>query len=127
MTAFLDIGKDMDKVTGNEKIFYEDPNSPKECHVSKETDLEYAETERKEMLKCQAKEEKFILGDIEQILLQNNSNDETNQLDVSIIRSGYVRNTVIAVDVGVQFDSAVVCPRICKVCDSTNKIKSESS
>ena len=91
MTAFLDIGKDMDKVTGNEKIFYEDPNSPKECHISEETDLEYAEareleeTEWKEMLECQAKEEQFILGDTEQILLQNTSTDETNQLDMFAI------------------------------------------
>ena len=81
----------MNQVTGNEKIFYEDPNNPKECHISEEIDLEYAEareleeTEQKEMLECQAKEEQFILGGIKQILLQNNSIDETNQLNMFAI------------------------------------------
>ena len=35
------------------------------------------------MLECQAKEEKFILGDTEETFLQNNSFREMNQLDVS--------------------------------------------
>ena len=128
--SLLDIGKDMDKVIGNEKIFYEDQNGPRKCCISEEIDLEYEEakeleeTERKEMLERQAKEEQFMLGDTEETLLQNNSFDEANQLDVSLNCSGYVRNTVIAVDVGLQFDSAVVPPRICKVRDCTNKIKS---
>ena len=76
------------------------------------------------MLGRQAKEEQFILRDTEGTLLQNNSFDKTNQLDVSLNRSGYVCNTVIAVDVGLQFDSAVVRPRIRKVRNCTNKIKS---
>ena len=75
------------------------------------------------MLECQAREEQFILGDTEETFLQNNSFHEMNQLDVSFNRSGYVCNTVIAVDVDLQFDSAVVCPRIHKVCNCTNKIK----
>ena len=112
--SLLDIGKDMNKEIGNEKIFYEDQNSPRKCCISDEIDLEYAEakelekTERKEMFERQAKEEQFILlillGDTEETFPQNNSFDETNQLDVSLGRSGYVRNTVIAVDVGLQFD-----------------------
>ena len=76
------------------------------------------------MLERQAKEEQFILGDTEETLLQNNSFDETNQLDVSLNHSGFVCDTVIAVDVGLQFDSAVVRPRIHKVCDCTKRIKS---
>ena len=47
-SLFLDIGKDMDKVTVNEKIFYEDQNSPRECHISEEIDLEYAEAKELE-------------------------------------------------------------------------------
>ena len=39
-------------------------------------------------------------------------------------RTTYVRNTAVAVDVGVQFDSAVVRQRIRKVRDCANKIKS---
>ena len=60
----------MDKVTGNEEIFYEDQNNPGECRISEEIDLEYAEakeleeTAQKEMLECEAKEEQFILGDM---------------------------------------------------------------
>lgn len=49
------------------------------------------------MLECQAREEQFILGNTEDILLQNNSLDETYQLDVRLNCSGYVCNTVIAV------------------------------
>ena len=128
--SLLDIGKDMDKVIGNEKIFYEDQNGRRKCRISEEIDLEYAEakelqeTERNEILECQTKEKQFILGDTEETLFQNNSLDETNQLDVSLNRSGYVRNTVIAVDAGLQFDSAVVRPRIRKVRECTDKIKS---
>ena len=89
--SLLDIGKNMDKVTCNEKIFYEDQNGLRKCRISEEIDLEYAEakeleeTEPKEMLGRQAKEEQFILGDTEETLLQNNSFDKTNQLDVSLI------------------------------------------
>ena len=77
--GLLDVGKDMEKVTGNGKIFYKDQKGPKECRISEEIDLEYAEakeleeTERKEMLERQTKEDQFILGDTEKILLQNNS------------------------------------------------------
>ena len=34
--SLLDIGKDMDKVTGNEKIFFEDQNGPRDCCISEE-------------------------------------------------------------------------------------------
>ena len=77
--GLLDVGKDMEKVTGNGKIFYKDQNGPKECRISEEINLEYAEakeleeTERKEMLERQTKEDQFILGDTEKFLLQNNS------------------------------------------------------
>ena len=65
-----------------------------ECHISLEIDLEYVESKKLE---------------------------ETNQLDMSLNCSGYVRNTVFAVDVGLQFDSI---PRIHKICDCINEIKS---
>ena len=130
--SLLVIGKDMNKVTGNQTIFYKDHKVPREYHTSEEIDLKYAEakgleeTAQKEMLEHEAKEEQFILGDmtVEEILLQNNSFDEMIQLDVTLNRSGNVRNTVIAVDVGLQFDSAVVHPRTCKICDYINEIKS---
>ena len=124
--SLLVIGKDMDKVTGNEKIFYEDQNGPTKSRISEEIDLEYAEAkelEETEMLEYQAKEEQFILGDTEETLWQNNSFDEMNQLNVSLNRSGYVRNTVIAVDAGLQSDSAVVRSGIRKVRNCTNKMK----
>ena len=66
--SLLGIEKDMDKVTGNEKIFYEDQKGPRACCYSEEIDLEYAEakeleeTAQKDMLKHEAKEEQFILG-----------------------------------------------------------------
>ena len=43
---------------------------------------------------------------------------------MSLNHCGYVCNTVIPVDVGLQFDSAVVCPRIHEVCDCIDGIKS---
>ena len=61
---------------------------------------------------------------MEEILLRNNLFDETNQLNVSLNHSGYVRNTVSALDIGLQFDSVVVCPKIHKNCDCINEIKS---
>ena len=33
--GLVDIGKDMNKVTCNEKIFYEDQKGPRECHISR--------------------------------------------------------------------------------------------
>ena len=44
IASLVDIGKDMGKVTGKEKIFYEDQKSPRECHISEEIDLEYPES-----------------------------------------------------------------------------------
>ena len=57
------------------------------------------------MLECETKEEQFVLGDMttDEILLQNNSFDVTNQLEVSLNHAGYIRNTFIAVDVGLLF------------------------
>ena len=77
------------------------------------------------MPEYEAKEEQCLLGHttIKQILLQNNLFDETNQLDASLNHSGYVANTVIVVDVGVQFNSAVVCPKIHKIREWTDEIK----
>lgn len=56
-------------------------------------------------------------------MLQNNLFDETNQLDASLNHSGYVANTVIVVDVGVQFNSAVACPKIHKIREWTDEMK----
>ena len=46
--SLLNIGKDKDKATGNDKIFYEDQKGPRECHISEEIDLEYAEAKELE-------------------------------------------------------------------------------
>lgn len=78
----------MGKVTGGVKIFYEDQKGPSEYCISVVIDLEYAEKAKKlekntqkYILKQEAKEQ-FISGNMttEEILLQNNSFDETNQL-----------------------------------------------
>ena len=73
--SLLDIGIDMEKVTGNGKIFCEDKKGPRKYGISQKIDLEYVEakeleeTERKEKVERQAKEEQFILGDTEENLL----------------------------------------------------------
>ena len=61
---------------------------------------------------------------MEEILLQNKSFDEASKLDMNLNWFGYVCNTVIAVDIGLQFNSPVVCPRIHKICNCTDEIKS---
>ena len=45
----LDIGKNMDQITGRKKAFYEDQKSKRECRLSEEIDEEF-EKEKQELL-----------------------------------------------------------------------------
>ena len=47
--SLLEIGKNMDQVTGREKAFYEDQKSKRECQLSEEIDEEFEE-EKQELL-----------------------------------------------------------------------------
>ena len=53
----LDIGKNMDQVTGREKAFYEDQKSKRECRLSEEIDEEFKE-EKQELLEKKKKKRK---------------------------------------------------------------------
>ena len=54
----MDIGKNMDQVTGKEKAFYEGQKSKTECRLSEEIDEEFEE-EKQELLEKEKKEKQL--------------------------------------------------------------------
>ena len=124
--SLLDIGQEMDGLTGNEKSFYEDQKGVRIFRLSEEIDSEYvAEREQEELIRLeeaqvQEGEESYIWGDdIEE--QQQCSYNETTQMDISLNRSGHARK-IPGIDMGTQYDS-FACPKIRKTRDCTTKIK----
>ena len=63
----LDIGKNMDQVTGKEKAFYEDQKSKTECRLSEEIDEEFEE-EKQELLEKEKEKEEQLSQEISFIM-----------------------------------------------------------
>ena len=91
--SLLDIGKNMDQVTGREKAFYEDQKSKGEFRLSEEIDGEF-EAEKQELLEKEKQEQEqlsheilFIAeDDVESEVLDDSMN--TVILNSSLNRSG---------------------------------------
>ena len=54
--SLLDIGQNMDQITGREKAFYKDQKSKRECRLSEEIDEE-PEEEKEELLEKEKEKE----------------------------------------------------------------------
>ena len=83
----LDIGKDMDKLTGHEKLFYHDQKSMRECRLSEDIDEEFEEGRQAVIaMELDSEQEEnaeysFMMGEGED--LNNTSYDEFNSSSVS--------------------------------------------
>ena len=125
--SLLDIGQEMDELTGNEKSFYEDQKGDRIFRLSEEIDTaSVAEGEEKELTWLEEvqrveAEESYIWGD-DMEEQQQCSNSETTQMDISLNRSGHARKILPGIDIGTQYDS-FACPKIRKTRDCTTKIK----
>jgi hypothetical protein len=125
--SLLDIGQEMDGLTGNETSFYEDQKGARIFRLSEEIDTEYvAEREQEELIRLeeaqrQEGEESYIWDDDIEEQQQQCSYNETTQMDISLNRSGHVRK-ISGIDMGTQYDS-FACPKIRKTRDCTTKIK----
>ena len=99
----LDIGRNMEKLDGREKLFYEDQKGQRQGCLSKEIDIEYElvkETNERELLemnemlqkaeqhaRCEDLDVSFECSDIINSTTISNSNSTINQ---SVNRSGLV-------------------------------------
>ena len=108
--SLFDIGIEMEKVTGNEKVFYEDQKGNQIYRLSEEIDTQYVieqqqeEEERQGLLRREEAEVRFSemtdAPDDGTELLETSVNSELN---TSVNRSGIKR--VATEDIAVQFDS----------------------
>ena len=126
--SLLDIGVNMDTLTGDELIFYKDQLSERVTRISVDVDLKYvAEKEldfacQQATLEREECERAYIMEIDEE---QCSSQDEVDliNLDTSINRSGYARQTKATNDFAVQCDYSGTRPSIRGVRNFTNVIK----
>lgn len=122
----------MDKVTGDELLFYIDQKSARECRISEEVDKEY-EKEQEAAIKQRIEEEErnqieeSYINDIDEepIDILNSTFDDGILNNTSLNRSGRSRSTRQKVDKGVQTDLKFDLPKIrvnTKIC--TDQVKS---
>ena len=123
----FDIGKNMESLTGNEKVFYNDQNDKRKFRLSEEIDIEYEiekqqelEMER-EMMEQQADEYRYMMDDCDE---ETSNISVPDQINVSLNRSGLTRNCASSVDSSTQTEFVVNRPKIRKVRDCSNAIKS---
>ena len=57
----LDIGRNMDQMTGSEKMFYKDQQSSGECCLSEEVDKEFKKEKQAQFEEEMEVEEQFVL------------------------------------------------------------------
>ena len=118
--VLFDIGFDMDKLEGKEKLFYEDQKNKREGQLDKHVDVEY---EQQQELKQQVEvgrlqrlklEEDYIISPFEDAqepdtmnspVLSVSDENSTLNLSPSVNRSGYVRCTAVRTDAGVQTEN----------------------
>ena len=59
--SWLDLGTNMDQMTGREKIFYEDQQSSRECHLSEEVGEEFEKEKQPQFEEEMEVEEQLVL------------------------------------------------------------------
>ena len=113
----LQIGKNMQKLTGHEKVFYSDQQTTREYRLSKEIDLEF-ETQQQLIQENKLTEKQqdqsehdFIMQDDEQEVQEETPSDNeateflnssVNTSNISVNRSGHARIQYTGVNVAVQ-------------------------
>ena len=122
----FDIGKNMESLTGNESVL-NDQNDKRKFRLSEEIDIEYEiekqqelEMER-EMMEQQADEYRYMMDDCDE---ETSNISVPDQINVSLNRSGLTRNCASSVDSSTQTEFVVNRPKIRKVRDCSNAIKS---
>ena len=109
----LDIGRNMEKLDGREKLFYEDQKGQRQGRLSEKIDIEYKlakDTSERELLKMNEmlqKEEQYARCEdlhvsFECSDIMNSSTISNATIDQSANRSGLVRSTKSVTTVGVQ-------------------------
>ena len=115
--GLLEISKNVEKLTGHEKVFYFDQQTTRECQPSEEIDLEFGkqqqsiqENKLKEKQQQQS-EHDFIMQDDEQEEQEETPfdneateflNSSINTSNISTNRSGHAHIQYTGVDVAVQ-------------------------
>ena len=125
----MDIGKNMDQITGRKKAFYEDQKSKRECRLSEEIDEEFEEEKQELLEKEREKEEQlsqeisFIMeDDVESEVLDDSMNSVI--LKSSLNCSGLPRNTKEYSDKNVHTETVYQeRPKIRKIRDCRNAAK----
>ena len=95
--SLFDIGKDMDSLKGEEKVFYEDQQNDRRFRISEEIDEDYVRRKEEEWLKEKLEEEhrRFELEAIEDEVLEESGNTSSHSLfNLSLNRSGFSRRTI---------------------------------
>lgn len=116
--SLLDIGKDMDLLTGDEKSYYEDQKSNRKMYLSEEIDTEYEEMKEKEAAQRQnvlenELEEQEFMEDLDHNEGEISSMEETStmpmqSLNQSRSRSGLVRSSIPLNHVSTQTDDVQI-------------------
>ena len=127
--SLLDIGKNIDQVTGRKKAFYEDQNSKRECRLSEEIDVEFEE-EKQELLEKEKEKEEQLSQEISFIMEDDVESEVLDDLMNSVILSsslnhpGLSRNTKEYSDKNVQTETVYQeRPKECKIRDCKNAVK----
>ena len=128
INGLLNCRKDMDSLTGIKKDFYIDQTGARAGRIRDLIDVDYVNKKKAELAAATAAaekdmiEEQYALAEVGDKYFNMNTRDA--QLDVSLNRSGHVRNTATTTDFGLQHDSSGARPKIQKTRNCTNKIKS---
>ena len=130
--SLLDIKKNMHQLTGDEKIFYEDQQTSRECRLSEEIDIEQAnEIEQIQLQPNEAslREESEtsyakVTEDEEQFNKPDDNSFVGESLNTSVNHSGLSRMTIPTCDASVQTEGIIVQPKIRLHRKCTESIKS---
>ena len=123
VSSLLDIGSNMDQLTGDEKAFYIDQKTKRNAYLSKEIDIDFVVDEEKRAEAAAAEIDIDCSMDVDEE--ENDVAGEEyldNSMSISMNRSGLSR--IISVDVGTQIKNLEFNkPKIRKTRDCTHQIK----
>ena len=107
--SLLDIGKNMEMLKGNEKLFYEDQKSERIGRLSSDIDFQY-EIEQEEIHWNEREREEYSFA-----IIGNNNDDlnstliNENDVNQSHNRSGLTHITKQTCEISVQTDPVIIC------------------
>ena len=128
INGLLNCGKDMDSLLGIKKDFFINQTGAGVQCINDSIDVDYMNEKKAELAAVTATAERDMIE--EQHALEEkyfNMDSRHAQLDVSLNCSGHVISTATTADFSIQHDSTGAHPKILKILNCTNKIKSEVS